>query len=66
MPMRKDAEILDDLDGAEQLPPAEREARVRRLFMEVFLDVRELLDSIDSRLCSIDTHAEVTARASAE
>lgn len=46
--MRRAAEIKDELCGEhELLPKAEYEARRDVLFLEVLLDIRRLLDSID-------------------
>lgn len=57
--MRTAAEIKDELrEGRELLPEAEYEARRDILFLEVLLDIRGLLDSIDSWAAHTEGHAD--------
>lgn len=55
MGMRKDAEIKAEAEALE-LPPAEHTALM--LVLEVFLDMRKLLNNIDSWVISIDSQIE--------
>ena len=60
--MRKSEEIKADLAAANNLPELERVAVRDRLFLEVLLDIRERLDSVDSWVCHLEGHAEEIRR----
>lgn len=57
--MRKAEEIRTDLAAALELPEAESETQTKKLFMEVLLDIRERLDTIEGYAIHIEGHTEV-------
>jgi len=46
--MRKREEIVADFKAAEELPELERDTLSGLLFLEVLLDIRELVNNLDS------------------
>lgn len=56
--MREADEIKAELAEAQGLPDLEREAKRDMLFLEVLLDCRALLDSIDSWAAYTEGHAD--------
>lgn len=51
--MRRMSVIVEEAQRLEQLAEPEREAGWRMLYLEVLLDIRGLLDAVDSRTISI-------------
>jgi hypothetical protein len=56
--MRKDEEIRADMAQALDRPDREARDRSALVFLEVLLDIRRLLDGIDSWTAHIEGHTE--------